>query len=511
VIIEQRAEVASTTMLVQQHPGPVRCVARRLFFTCWLIFALHAATNTVREIYPALSIGDHLSFRVDEYAGLHPDIFEKPGFGWHINSNPGASLLGSIPYSAARPVIDRVVSHVNQKRAGTGSIAPEYDSAWPMAREFYKRAWSRGLDIKFGLAGLVMQMLLMAPVSAAATVVMFRVLDQVFVSRSAGLWLAIVYAFGTPVFFRTGYLNQNLLLAHCALLGFWVLWNPGFMITCQQQWRTFFAGLAAGLAVLLDYSGVVLFGCLLIYAICRGPAVARTVVSFAAGSLGPLGLLWFYQWASFGHPLYPAQHWMAAVQWMDRGYQGIGMPEAGMVLANAFDYRYGLFVSCPLLLLAIGILFLNRQSRVLASRELIFCLAFPAALLLFAGSVHYSKLQFNTGVRYMVPAVPLLFILTAAVLVRLPRRVAFTIGSLSVAQAWSMAMYRDVERGAGAFEPVLRVFLDGFQLPALAVLSRMGGQYGEYAQHGASPLPLFAITGVILYAIWSDRLTGSSK
>ena len=55
-----------------------RGIAVRIFLTCWVVFTLHFATNTVREIYPALSLGDHFSFDVTEYAGLHPDIFEIP-------------------------------------------------------------------------------------------------------------------------------------------------------------------------------------------------------------------------------------------------------------------------------------------------------------------------------------------------------------------------------------------------------------------------------------------------
>ena len=79
----------------------LRGAAWRLFLTCWLLYALHFATNTVREIYPALSLGDHLSLDVSEYAGLHPDIFTVPGRGAYINNNPGASLLGAIPYAGA--------------------------------------------------------------------------------------------------------------------------------------------------------------------------------------------------------------------------------------------------------------------------------------------------------------------------------------------------------------------------------------------------------------------------
>lgn len=125
------------------HPKPwvfsPRQIAVRLFFTCWIIYATHLATNTIREIYLALAIGDHFSFRVDEYANVHPDIFEKKGFEWHIGANPGASMLWAIPYFLSRPAVDRVVAAVNRSRAASGRReAPDYNSPWPMAQEFYR-------------------------------------------------------------------------------------------------------------------------------------------------------------------------------------------------------------------------------------------------------------------------------------------------------------------------------------------------------------------------------------
>ena len=95
----------------------------RLFITCWLVYGAHFATNTVREIFPALSLGDHLSFDVSEYKGLHPDIFELPGRGVFINNNPGASILGAVPYIITRPVIDFAVDRVQAMREATGVSA----------------------------------------------------------------------------------------------------------------------------------------------------------------------------------------------------------------------------------------------------------------------------------------------------------------------------------------------------------------------------------------------------
>src|SRR5262245_44535832 len=152
---------------------PTQGIALRLFLTCWLVYTLHFATNIVREIYPALTLADHWSFRIDEYAHMHPDLFEKEGYGWHIGNNPGASMLAAIPYALTRPVIDRVVAHVNQRRAANRqSELPTYASPWPMAQEFFTEAWRRGLDVKFGLAAFVMQSMCMAPSSALGVVTM---------------------------------------------------------------------------------------------------------------------------------------------------------------------------------------------------------------------------------------------------------------------------------------------------------------------------------------------------
>jgi hypothetical protein len=486
----------------------------RLFLTCWLVFGLHFATNTVREIFLALAIGDHFSFRVDEYAKMHPDLFEKPGYGWHIGANPGGSMVAALPYALARPVIDRVVERVNRQRAASGHVEPPgYRSPWPMARAFYAEAWRRGFDVKFGLAAFVMQFLAMAPSSALGVVAMFYALRQVLASDRAALWFSLVYAFGTPVFFRTGYLNHNLMFGHIVFLGFMALWNPSRAPRPGVTTRFLLAGLAGGLAILFDYSGAILAAGLLLYGLVRSwihadeGSPVRKAAWYAAGGVGPVLLLWLYQWRSFGHPFYPGQHWMPPVEWIERGYQGVTGPQLDLLAALAFDYRFGLFVSSPIMLLGLLAPFVDRgPGRRLPVVETVFLLGCTLGLLAFFSGVHYTRLQFNTGIRYLAPVFPLLFLPTAVVLARLPRRAIYLVAVISVFQAWALAMYRDVERGLGMLEPILRVLFGGFQLPALNVLARLGGQYGDYFPQGASPLPLFALTGALVFGLWTPWL-----
>jgi len=485
-------------------------IAVRLFFTCWAVYAAHVATNTVREIYLALAIADHFSFRVDEYANMHADLFEKKGFGWHIGANPGASMLAAVPYFLSRPVVDRVVAKVNQTRtAGGQKTQPVYNSPWPMAREFYQEAWRRGYDIKFGLAAAIMQWFCMAPISAAGVVAMFYVLRMVFSSDRMGFWMALLYAFGTPVFFRTGFLNHNMILGHLTFMGFLVMWNPGETKRWPANLRYFLGGLAGGAALLLDYSGLVLLGGLFLYAVSKvwNAGTARRVMATACwygfGAAGPILLLGLYQWRSFGNPFMPGQNWMPAVEWIEIGYQGFTSPQPELLRLLLFDYRYGLFVTCPLMLLALLAPWWNRgERRQIAAREFILLLLVPAGLWLFCGGISYVRLQYNNGLRYLAPLLPYMFVPAAIVLARLPRRLGYLVATAAVAQAWSMAMYRDVERGLGVLDPILHVFIGGFQLPALTVLSRMSGQYGDYGVLGVSPLPTFIVVAAVLMVIW---------
>lgn len=504
-----------------------RQIATRLFLTCWLVYTLHFATNIVREIYPALSLGDHFSFRVDEYANMHPDLFEKEGYGWHIGNNPGASMLAAIPYFISRPLIDPIVDHVRNKREASGQAeAPEYDSPWPMAREFYAEAWKRGLDIKFGLAAFVMQAFLMAPSTALGVVAMFYLMRVIYSSNKIALWLALLYAIGTPVFFRTGYLNHNMMMGHIVFFGFMFLWNPGQIFRMTTKMRYFLGGLAGGTALLFDYSGIILLLGLFFYAIYKQSVLTsfaqgtRRSIWYIAGTLVPVGLLWFYQWKSFGNPFLPGQHWMPPVEWIELGYQGFDWPQLSLFISLGVDYRYGLFTTGPLFLLALFAPFINSSRRhslktrdtapALPRDELVFIFLLFAALWIFFSCVNYTKLQFNTGIRYMAPIFPFLFVPAAIVLTRLNRIAVYYIALISITISWCLAMYRDVESGLGVFGPLVHVFTNGLTLPTLERLSKMEA-FSNLIGPDPSPLPLFLLTAAIIYGIWAPALPAGSE
>ncbi|MEQ1762315.1 MAG: hypothetical protein ABL984_04115 [Pyrinomonadaceae bacterium] len=477
----------------------------RLFITCWLIFAAHFATNTVREIYPALSLAENLSFDVSPYAGLHPDIFTLEGRGTFINNNPGASIMGAVPYALLRPITDRIVSSVQNARASSPHLEPaKYDSIYPMAQEFYQRAREKGFDVKFGLAAAITQSLVMAPISALSVVLMFYVLLHLTGNIKASVLLALLYAFATPIFYRTAQLNQNVLLAHFAFFSFVLLWR------FWNENRTpfyFLAGLCAGWTVVLDYSGLVAVAALSGYAVARWRSFPRDdrdpkdLFRFVAGLAFCAAILMAYQWLNFGNPILPAQSYMPQANFTDLGYRGFSLPQADLLSETAFGMRYGLFTSAPILLLAFVIpAWLRKENRLLESREAIFVVSFTVLFFLFCAANQYGRMQFNTGVRHIVPVVPFVFLLTATVTLQLPRALAVMIGLITMYWSWCLTMHRDVEQGWGILESVRHITLEGFQLPWLETLERMG-----FIQN-ASVIPIFALCAAVIWVLWSVRL-----
>jgi hypothetical protein len=479
-----------------------RDIALRLFATCWLVYVLHFATNTVREIYPALSLGDHFSFDVSEYLGFHPDIFEIPGRGAFINNNPGASILGVVPYALLRPVIDLIVEKVQKDRMAASDRA-EYNSIYPMAREFYRKARERGLDVKFGLAAAVMQALLMAPLSALSGVVMFYVLGSLTSGRAA-LFLALLYAFATPVFYRTAQLNQNLLVSHFAFYAFALLWRPWDKPVRPQNMRYFLAGLVSGWTVVLDYSGVVVVSSLGLYVcLAHREAIVRSKIFkdlcfYGAGAGLAMAVLLAYQWISFGHPFYPAQYYMPAATFTDLGYRGMDWPKIDLLWQTGFNLRFGLFTSAPLLLLALYVPAWFRSHRIIATPEFTFVLAFSLLFFLFCAANQYGRMQFNSGVRHIVPVTPFLFLIVAGVLLRFPTGLATAVGIVCTYWSWCLAMYRDVEQGWGVLESVIHITLEGVRLPWLSTLKSMG-----YHAAATPEFLLLLTTTAVLCALWT--------
>jgi MFS family permease len=486
----------------------------RLFLTCWILFCLHFATDFVREHYLVVSIAEDATFDLGEYYGLHEDIFRNPEAapvaGVHHGANPGISMLAAIPYAAVRPLVDRVVGAVLAGRKAAGADSAVYNDPREARVRFYQQTYARGLDVRFGLVGIITMVFCMAPLSAFGVVAVHRILEGAGAGAQGALSLSLLYAFGTPVLFRSAFLNQNLAIGIVAIAAFLLLWNPGNRLRMTEDRRTLLAGLLAGFGFLCDYSGALALGILGLYALAKARdthdwgGVLRTGVLYTVGALPMILILWFYQWQAFGHPILPPQHWMPAVIYSDQGYQGVTGPNLGLLMQLLFHPSFGLVVSAPLLVVALAAPFFVRGNRsLLPARELLVCFAIAVAYLVFFSAIAYTRLQWSTGIRYVMPVVPFLFLAAAVVLVRLPRALSFGVVVLAVTVSWSMAMVRNQY---GVHQNIIRVFVEGFQLPWLTTLGKMATQYAPWLSGRPSSLPVMLLVAVVIYGIWKiDR------
>lgn len=498
------------------HLDTLRGIPLRIFLSLWVVYCAHFATDFVREHFLVVSMVERGTFQLDPYLGMHPDIFQTPdGHAYH-GANPGISMLGAIPYFVVRPGVDWIVERERASRAEQGNVTAVYNDPRPARVEFYQRARANGWDIRFGLVALVTLVFCMAPLTAWSATVLFRTLVQAGIGHNHALGGTLLYALGTPVFFRTGYLNQNLAVAIFALVAFALLWNPRDRSRYSVRTRHLLAGLLAGVALLCDYSGAVPLAMLGVYAIWRRtdhvqlPIAVKESLWYVLGAVGPILVLWYYQWAAFGDFIRPPQHHMPPVEWSDLGYQGVTGPSWELFSLLLFDPRFGLFVTGPILALALLAPFWVRSGRsFLGAREVAFALGFSLAFTVFFSSVEYTRLQYITGIRYLVPVIPFLLLVTLVPLRRLPGSITYLVASASIALSWVMAMARIQEQETSILAPVMRVMLEGFQLPALSTLSRMATQYAPgFEGTRVSALPALALMGVLVWLIWSVRWPG---
>lgn len=487
----------------------------RLFLTCWFVFTIHFATNTVREHYPALSLIESGTFKVDRYQDFHPDIFVHEDGHAYIGNNVMASVFAAVPLLILSPVLDRLEEYEQGRIARDGLSASEYrNERHPNSQAFFRLAKESGLTLRFGAATAATSAFLMAPLSALVVVLMFQILFDRGVSQKRALGLALLFGFGTPVFFRTGVLNHNMMLMYTTFVAFHLLWvRPGRTVPASLN-RRMGAGLLVGVGLALDYSGVVpllvLFG-YLIGSRARTvslPAAVRESIPFVLASVPPVLFLWYSQWAMFGHPFLPGQYWMPDVTDMQifgefqnpystEGFRGFTWPAPDLYLLNLFDPSYGMFLYGPLLVLGlVPVFFYRREELILPSAERVFALVLFVALLTFCASNQYSRIQFNSGFRYLVPLVPIMFLAASDHLARMHRRWLWVLAVPVLLNSWIIAMVR---------EPVpeswSEVLSNGIQFPWFAVL-RATLPEGHLVGNPLLPLAMLVLVAAVIVAIW---------
>lgn len=457
---------------------------RKLFFTVWLVAVLFWCPFLIREHFPAVSLAESGTFNVAPYLTWCEDIFAGPLGGAYINNNPGTSLLGAIPLAVFRPVL-AAADRVHPKQVVT---VP----AWTGDTMFASAvAAGRGL---FALTvPLLTNAFVMAPLLAATAVLLASRLVEGGVAVGKAVAVALFACLATPMLFRTGYLNHNLMVCYAGLFAFFVLWTR----EAPSAGRAALAGLLGGYAVFCDFSGLLTLGMLGLYLLARTRDV-RVLGAFVVAAVPPLAALLAYQLAAFGNPFLPSQHYMVPTAPTSQGYRGFAWPSPDLLWANFFDARFGLFAYCPVLALAFVAPFVKGVAHRLPRRETVFFFLYFAAFVLFCAANQYSWLQPTTGFRYMIPIVPGLAILTAQVLQVFPRWLQVAAVSVSALESWALASTRQ----HNVFEALQHAVSERLPLPWTGRMADLGLLSRDVPYQAIG----YAATALVLFVLWRANI-----
>lgn len=475
----------------------------RIFLVSWILYSAHFATNVVREHYPAFSISEHGTFFVDEYQGFHSDIFRHTNGHSVIGNQVFVSVLAAVPLFVFRPVLDRLESYSKAKLAREGVTNDEYRIDKPMRQAFFKLVKERGLDLRFGAATVITTVFFMAPATALFLVFFHAVLRRHGVAPGQAVALTFLLGFGTPLFFRTSTLNHNLFVMYAMFASWVLLWRPdGERVPAGQL---ALSGLFAGITLATDYVAVIILPLLYGYFLLSRMRAASFATAFreslamVAGSLPPIAFLLWSQWVMYGNPFLPGQAWMPDQNvYVTEGARGFTLPDPQLFVMNLFDPSFGMYTWGPVLLLAmVPARWYDSSTLVLPRFERRWLAIAWVVFLLFTSANQYSRLQFNSGFRYLVPLVPFMMLALADHWRRLAPTVRWAIMAVAVVHAWVLTVFR---------EPVLqswKMFLaEGVQLPWYRVLGLTAGAGNPWLGTWWVPAVLLALTLGTCLLIW---------
>ena len=489
--------------------GPSTALRVRVFLTAWILFGLMFATNFVREHYPALTLVEDGSYQLDKYHELHSDIFEHAGH-WYINNNVGTSVIATIPLLPFKPLLSSLEERSKAALARSGgSVDTGFDTRHPNRERFYRLSRQNGWELKFGAVAAITALLMMAPLSALCVVLLLNFLAARGVPLGRATVLAVLFGLGTPVLFRTAHLNHNMMVMYASFGAFLALLPcqhlERSMLPRLSSARAWSAGILGGLAVMCDYSGVIPLAWL--FAWVAYAALKRTdrerwlgPILFAAGAAVPILVQLHSQYASFGSWLRPPQTWMTDANFTDRGYRGLDWPALDLFWDNLVEPRWGLFLYGPLLVLGLIPPRPSDKSAPLPFRAWCWVMLATLTFMLFAAANQYGRMQWNTGVRYLMPVVPFLFLAASNHLARMRGAWLAILGGAAVLHSWVVSMRRESVLGVfGDWERFLR---EGPRLPWLDVLGRTATGRGSVPAGATIHVAVIAGTLFVIVFLW---------
>jgi hypothetical protein len=231
----------------------------------------------------------------------------------------------------------------------------------------------------------------------AAAELLRRILARTFAPPLA-LAGATVFALGTIMWPYSTQLVGHGPTAAALVASWWAL--DARRDSDRARWPLL-AGLAAGGAVLLEYTSALLLPALAGFGLASAGRRGRAALLAAIGALPPMGALALFQWAALGSPLSTPYDFMANpvyVQWHARGFMGLGAPDLRVFAASFVDPAKGLFAYSPFLALGVpGLAWLWRRDRATAG----LCAAAAGLYGIFTAGFSFPAWGWSIGPRHL--------------------------------------------------------------------------------------------------------------
>ena len=352
-----------------------------VWFSCAWFGASEFNPNNVTRLAAAVSIVEDHDATIDEYNDV---TIDKARFGDHfyMDKAPGMTLM-AVPWIW-------LADHITHDNAGNYS------------KSYFGDLW-RFLRLRMRLATAFGSAIL----TALATVAMLSLASEIGGSRSAGLFAALGYALGTPVWGWSTSLFGHAVVADMLVIGVWAIWRAS---ASGHLRYAAIAGAALGWSLTVEVQSLLWLAFIGPWAIARvwpNPARWRLLGAAAIAGLATLSPLPLYNLFAFGTPFRLGYQGVVGFEGMNRGILGVSWPDPALIAKLLFGPYRGLYWVAPILLLGtFGVAWLARQAKTRGLGLVTGGIAI-AALLYNAGYFYWDG-GYSTGPRHMIPAAGML-------------------------------------------------------------------------------------------------------
>ena len=353
-----------------------------VWFSCAWFGSWELNANTATRLFAAVSLAEDGDATIDEFAPL---TIDKASFAGHVylDKPPGMTLMA--------------VPAVWIADGWTGERASRFGAA-PAGPDF-----ERFLRLRLRIAVAIGS----AVLTALAAVLLFEMAAGLTGSAAAGLFAALGYALGTPVWGWSTTLLGHAVVADLYVVALWAIWRGMQAEGARALGLALLAGASLGWAVVVEHQAVLAGAVIAAWAawLLRrrrdGGRLAAAAVLAGAAALLPLAL---YNWVAFATPFRVGYSGVVGWEGMHQGLFGLGVPKLRVLQSILFGFRIGLIWVAPVLALApLGLWAWARDPQ---RRGVALVAAATALVVLLVNAAYvYWDGGNTTGPRFAIPAV----------------------------------------------------------------------------------------------------------